>query len=260
MPERFLYRGSSFAYTDQGRGPAVVFLHGHLENRAMWQGLMEALPRAYRNIALDLPGHGTSENLGYTHSMTLMAEVVRALLHHLKLRRVWLCGHSMGGYVALAFAEKYPHMLRGLALINSTPRTDSPQRKKERGQAIALAQRDHERFAALAVPRLFAPQSRERLHQKISYAVEQARQTTPQGNIAALRGMSERPDRTEVLRQATYPVAVLAGEQDPILPPQQWQVLEKLPGVQVFISPYGHMTHWEDPRVLENALRYLLKS
>ncbi|MDZ7845315.1 MAG: alpha/beta hydrolase [Owenweeksia sp.] len=125
----FDFKGISFSYSDFDKGPAVIFLHGHLENRSMWRDIVKEIPKSYRKITLDLPGHGESGNLGYVHTMEDMAEAVKALVNHLKLKRFILAGHSMGGYVALAFAEMFPEQVKGLILMNSNTKADTPEKK-----------------------------------------------------------------------------------------------------------------------------------
>src|SRR5690606_33729582 len=102
------YKNIAINYTDQGKGTAVVLLHGFLENLHMWDSLKNELSRKYRVIAIDLLGHGKTDCLGYIHSMEDNADCVHAVLSELRIRKAVLAGHSMGGYIALAFAELYP--------------------------------------------------------------------------------------------------------------------------------------------------------
>ena len=137
----FEYRSVKFSFSDTGKGKAIVFLHGFLENRFMWDELSEFLPKSYRKIAIDLPGHGNSANLGYIHTMEDMSDMVK---------KHFCVGHSMGGYVSLALAEKYPDNIRGLILMNSTSRADSEEKKKNRDRAVALAKKSHKSYIDLA--------------------------------------------------------------------------------------------------------------
>ena len=109
-----------------------------LASNQLWEAQFEDLSKRYRVIAPDLPGHGSSDSLGYLHAMELLAEAVDALIRHLGLRKVVLIGHSLGGYVSLAFAEKYTDKLKGLILINTTASADSSQRKASRDQLIKM--------------------------------------------------------------------------------------------------------------------------
>ena len=113
------YKNTKISFTDEGKGTAVVLLHGFLENKTMWKAFVPELSKKYRVITVDLLGHGETECLGYVHAMEDQADMLFALLLHLKIRKVVLVGHSMGGYVALAFAELYPDYMKGLFLLNS---------------------------------------------------------------------------------------------------------------------------------------------
>ena len=102
-----IFRQGRIRYKQQGKGRAVILLHGFLEDLHIWDEFSSELSKSYRVISIELPGHGKSENFGYVHSMELMADAVMAVLKQERLRKVVIIGHSMGGYVSLAFAEKY---------------------------------------------------------------------------------------------------------------------------------------------------------
>ena len=116
----------------------MVLLHGFLFSSGIWHDLAASLARSYRVICIDLPGHGESGCFGYVHSMELMAQAVKAVLDQLRLKRYVMAGHSMGGYVALAFAELYPDNLRGLALFHCTAYPDTAEKRHERERAANL--------------------------------------------------------------------------------------------------------------------------
>lgn len=259
MNGSFIFKSVSFAYSDHDKGPACIFLHGHLENRGMWRGTAAEIPKSYRKICLDLPGHGDSGNLGYIHSMDEMAEVVKALAVHLKLKRFILCGHSMGGYVALAFAEKYPECVKGLILMNSSAKADTPEKKKSRDQAIKAAKRDHRGFIRHAIPMLFRPKHRRGMREKVSEVKKEALKTSKQGAIAAIEGMKERPDREVLLHFAPYPVLFIAAQNDPVLPFEMLQEQLKAPQVEPVVTENGHMGHQEDPDIVIPAIKKFIR-
>jgi pimeloyl-ACP methyl ester carboxylesterase len=125
----------SIAYSDTGKGTAVVLLHGFLENQKMWDNYIAPFAKKNRVITIDLLGHGETECLGYVHSMEDNANAVHAVLRVLRIRKAIFVGHSMGGYVALAFAELYPDSIKGLVLLNSTAKADD-ERKLNRDQPL----------------------------------------------------------------------------------------------------------------------------
>ena len=84
----------------------------------MWAREMEAFRKAYRCLALDLPGHGQSSNPPATwHALDNLVRVTRALAHALRARPACLVGHSLGGTIALEFALRYPDEVSGLVLV-----------------------------------------------------------------------------------------------------------------------------------------------
>ena len=111
------HKGINIFYSDVGKGSAVVLLHGFLENATMWKDIVPELSKKNRVITIDLLGHGKSDCLGYVHSMDLFAETVETILKHLRVRKCIIIGHSLGGYVALAFAETHPQKIKGLCFM-----------------------------------------------------------------------------------------------------------------------------------------------
>jgi pimeloyl-ACP methyl ester carboxylesterase len=99
------YKNEKVTFSDSGKGKAVVLLHGFLGSHKIWEQTINNLSTSYRVIAIDLPGHGNTECLGYAHSMDLMAKCVKSVLDSLRLKKYIIIGHSMGGYVGLAFAD-----------------------------------------------------------------------------------------------------------------------------------------------------------
>src|SRR5690606_24365984 len=154
------FKGTTVYYQDEGQGSTVVLLHGFLENSSVWDSVKASLVKRYRVISIDLLGHGKSGCIGYVHTMEQMAEAVKTVLQWLKLRRVSFIGHSMGGYVALAYAEAYPDEVKGLVLANSTARADSQERKDSRDRAIELVKKDHKTFVRMGISNLFRPKNR----------------------------------------------------------------------------------------------------
>ena len=117
--EIYIYKNIEISYTSHGKGSVVVLLHGFLENKSMWNTIIPILLKKNRVITIDLLGHGNSGNLGYLHTMENQAQMVKAVLNHLKLRRFIIIGHSLGGYIALALAELYPENIKKLCLMNA---------------------------------------------------------------------------------------------------------------------------------------------
>lgn len=256
-----LYKKAKIYYSDAGKGPAVVLLHGFLESSTMWKAFFPELEKRHRIICIDLPGHGKSECFGYVHSMDEMANCVAAVLKNLKVRKAKVVGHSMGGYVALAFADLYPDYVKGICLFFSTSRADSAQKKKDRNRAIAVVKKSHKSFIRTALPMLFRSKYRSKLRKEISDAKQDALRTSKQGVIAALEGMKRRPSREILLKFAPYPIHIISGEKDPVIPidtmHKQMKRSEKVSGT-VLKEP-GHMGHIEAPEECLRELKWFLK-
>jgi pimeloyl-ACP methyl ester carboxylesterase len=166
---------AKISFTDTGKGyPNLVFLHGFLETKEVWIDWSSRIPSNYRIITIDLPGHGKSEPIGYYHSMELMAEIVFGVLKQIGIRRYFLVGHSMGGYVCLAYASLFPEKLKAIALIQSTAFADSEERKKIRDKAIKLVKKNHTKYIESTFTTLFTPAFRRKNKKLIQTMMDKA--------------------------------------------------------------------------------------
>ena len=254
------YKTIPIEYTATVKGTAVVLLHGFLENQTMWQHLAPVLATKYRVITIDLLGHGKTDCLGYVHTMEDQAEMVQHVLHELKIRKSVLIGHSMGGYVALAFAERYPDNIKGLVLLNSTSRADSDERKLNRDRAIAAVKQNYSAFVRMAIANLFSEDNREKLADIIEKVKLEALKTPLQGIVAALEGMKIRNDREVLLHFGPYPIALLLGKKDSVLPYEETITQAENTSVALSTFPDGHMSHLENGKELEKTVLAFLKS
>lgn len=240
------YKESQIFYTDEGQGDVIVLLHGFLENSTMWQSLIPHLTTNHRVICIDLLGHGQTGCIGYIHTMEVMAEAVKSVLDELKIYSISLIGHSMGGYVALAFAEKYSTYIKGLCLMNSTAAEDNDERKINRDRAIEAVKKNHKTFVNMSISNLFAPENRERFAKDIKQVKLEALKTPLQGIIAALEGMKIRPNREFILQNTIYKKMLVIGRKDPVL--EYDTLINQVHGVNLEIIefPDGHMSHIEN--------------
>lgn len=249
------FKGIDIHFSEKGAGRALVLLHGFLENRTMWDSLTGTLSKRFRVVAIDLPGHGQTPCLGYVHTMEEMADAVKAVLDHLGLRRYVMVGHSMGGYVTLAFAERYPDHLKGFTLFFSTARADSNEKRIDRDRAIDAVKHNHHRFIRQAIPNLFRPRSRDTFRKEVNHAKAEALKTPLQGVVAALEGMKIRPDREVLLHFGPCPVQMICGERDPVLPFKMIEPQTRGKKVtHLLVTENGHMGHIEDTEECTQAL------
>jgi pimeloyl-ACP methyl ester carboxylesterase len=253
------YKGSPIFYSDEGKGTAIVLLHGFLENSSIWHNLTPKLSKKHRVICIDLLGHGRSGCLGYIHSMELMADIVAAVLKHLKIRRSTLIGHSMGGYVALAFAEKYPDNVKGLCLVNSTARSDSLEKQKHRDRAIQAIKDNHKTFIRLAISNLFRPKNRKLFADAIKSLKKEALKTPVQGIIAALEGMKIRADREALLHFGPYKKLMIIGRRDPVLDYDALKNQTKDSNTKVVEFPDGHMSFIENESEFSKEIMHFIE-
>ena len=244
-----------------GSGPALVLLHGLSEEGDSWQNVAPALADKFEVWLPDLPGAGRSP-LPATGTLTIesIADAVFKSLQSQGLESVTLIGHSMGGYVALAFLEKYGDMLNGIALLHSTPAADTEEKKEQRQKANSLLNGGKkEAFLKPLAEKLFAP---EFLAAHPQIAEEQFRranrlpaETMAQHNSA----MAARSDRTDLLRTTKIPVQWVLGEEDQILPLDATLAFVALPALS-FLSIYkgvGHMSMTEAPeRLISDLSRF----
>lgn len=254
------YKGTNIFYTDSGKGNAVVFLHGFLENASIWGAFIPAISKKNRVICIDLLGHGKTECLGYVHTMELMSEAVEAVLKHLRIRRFTIIGHSMGGYVALAFAEKHPDNLKGLCLLNSTANDDSPEKRKNRDRAILAVKQNHKSFIRIAISNLFRPKNRTLFKDQIEQLIKESQQTPLQGIIAALEGMKIRDDREALLHFTPFKKMMVVSEKDPVLDYQKLINQTKNTEVNLVIFPDGHMSFIENESELLQEMMYFIEN
>ncbi|MDR0908115.1 MAG: alpha/beta hydrolase [Rikenellaceae bacterium] len=257
--EKFIVAGDAairIGDTVEGKR-TVVLLHGYLESLNVWDDFAGLIQPHVRVVAPDLPGHGISEVKGPVHTMEFLADTVHAALTELGVAKCTLVGHSMGGYVALAFAAKYPEMLDGLVLFSSTPNPDSEAKKEAREREVAIIEAGKKELLARTVPsKGFAADNRHRFAHEIEDLSELVMLTEDEGIVALLRGMTERADMNEMLRQLPVPQLFILGRKDEYITPEvAEQVIAAQPQAQVvWLEGSGHNGFIEQPREAAEAL------
>jgi pimeloyl-ACP methyl ester carboxylesterase len=257
--KQILHKNTKISYSDFGSGNAIILLHGYLENSSMWEFCIPEMAKTNRVIAIDLLGHGQSECLGYVHTMEDQADMVFAVLQELKIKKSTLIGHSMGGYVALAFAELYTENLKSLILMNSTSYVDSPERKKNRERAIKMVKKDYTTFVRLSIANLFSEANRVILADEIENVKLEALKTPLQGIIAAQEGMKIRKDRELILQVLKVPTLLILSKKDPVLDYQE--NIKQIENTKIQLTTFadGHMSHIENhEELLKVLLRFLV--
>lgn len=240
----------------QGRGPVALFVHGFPLDASMWIEQIDALSDLRRCISLDLRGFGRSSPVtGAPLTMDQHADDLAGVLDLVSEEEADVIGLSMGGYVALAFAERHPDRLRSLALLDTKPGADSEEAKAGRdAMAERLVEDGRVAVAEAMQTGLLGPDASVAAQARLRTMVEACRYETI---VGALSGMRDRPDRTAVLSSVTVPAAVIVGEQDTVTPPAEAQFMaNELPdAVLTVIAGAGHMTPIEQPAATSAALR-----
>ncbi|MCJ8166954.1 alpha/beta fold hydrolase [Pontibacter sp. E15-1] len=244
-------------YIDAGSGDALVFLHGFCESKQVWAEFMKPLQQQFRTVALDLPGHGDNTLLSDDLGMESQVEDVMRQLKELGIKKCILVGHSMGGYVSLAFAAKYGGMLQGLCLFHSSALPDTDEKKENRDKTISYVERHGvANFINPFVEPLFFRENRDRLKTEIAALKEIGRLTPKASVIGALAAMRDRPDRTHVLRESRYPVLFIFGKDDAAVPLDKALEQCHLPANSMvcFLAKTGHMGMFERSYETRKAL------
>jgi pimeloyl-ACP methyl ester carboxylesterase len=256
--------GKKLFYRSIGRGPCVVLLHGFGEDGAVWKNQFDALP-GYKLIIPDLPGSGRSEMVE-DMSMEGLAEAVKEIIIHETAElffkegephSVVMTGHSMGGYITLAFAEKFPGMLKGFGLFHSTAFADSEEKKQTRRKGIEFMEKHGGyEFLKTSIPNLYSPVTKEKNPSLIVQQIEASRNFSGAALVSYYVSMIQRPDRTPVLQQTHLPVLFIFGKYDNAVPLQDGLKQAHLPNLSYIhiLEKSGHMGMIEER---EEAVRIL---
>lgn len=236
-------------------GQPIVLIHGFGLDRSIWRDVASRYLANHRVILPDVRGHGESEAPKGVYSMTVLAKDIKHLLEFLGVSKAIICGHSMGGYIALAFAENVPERLAGLGLITTRAKPDSEEGRAGRYEMVEKVKEDGSKVLAQSLaPKLSQDEA------IVSRMKEMIAQTPANGIIGALKGMAERPDRRDLLPKIKVPALVVAGEADQIINLQDAeQMARALPrGEFLSIEGAGHMPMLETKSELGQGLLSLI--
>ena len=211
--------GHKIYYRVQGEGKPVVLLHGFGETGDVWQHQVDFLKNNFRVIVPDLPGSGRSEMTG-DMSMEGLAEATRYLVETLEPGRpVTLIGHSMGGYITLAFVEKYARYVNGFGLFHSTAYADTEEKKATRRKGIDFVrQHGAYEFFKTSSPNLFSPLTKQQKPPLVDEFVRGLHNFSPDAVVSYYESMIKRPDRTQMLKTTNLPVLFVIGAHDNAIP------------------------------------------
>lgn len=263
------YQSSSIFYRCAGNGRPVVLVHGFGEDGEIWNRQVDFLKAHFKLIIPDLPGSGQSAMI---NSITIenMADTIKAILDKELPESntpVIMIGHSMGGYITLAFAEKYPDSLKAFGLFSSSAFADSEEKKVARTKSIAFIQRfGAYEFLKTAIPALFLSGQKEPTpsaphNHDIQKLVEEGKKFTPEALTSYYQAMIARPDRIAVLKTFTGPVLFIIGTHDKAVPFEQSMQQCYLPQQSHvhILRNSAHMGMWEETDKANAALLLFLQ-
>ena len=253
--QTFTRNNLSLAYERRGHGAPLVLIHGFPLDHSIWNEVAPLLENDFDLILPDLRGFGQSDRTSPPFTMNDLADDIAGLLDHLGFQSAHLAGHSMGGYVALAFAQGYVSRVRGLALVASQAGADTPERRAGRyTEAAHIAEHGTGDIVAGMTTKLSADERVRR------YVHDLMKKQSPAGMIGAIKAMAERRDNLSVLAAASFPVALIHGDADALIPVSKAQeVHAAVSSAKLFtITGAGHMPMMESPQAVAEALKWFL--
>jgi 3-oxoadipate enol-lactonase len=246
--------GFKLAYERRGKGTPLVLLHGYPLDHTIWEPVLPLLEDDFELILPDLRGFGESDGSKSTYGMADLAADIAGLLTALDIWQAAIAGHSMGGYVALAFARAYPQRVLGLGLVASQVLADTPEKKAGRYQEAddILAHGVRTVAEGMSVKLTGDPGLQARLKALIM-------RQRPEGLAGALRAMADRPDSSGLLPGCNFPIVLIHGLADALIPVERARsVKAAVPQAQLTEIPgSGHMPMMEAPQVTAEALKNL---
>jgi pimeloyl-ACP methyl ester carboxylesterase len=258
MEKVFAYNNVQIHYRVEGEGMPVVLLHGFGEDSRVFKDQVSFLKEHCRLLIPDLPGSGKSALLQDDEaSITSYADCVYALLQHENIQGCILLGHSLGGYITLVFAKKYPQTLLGFGLLHSTAFADTDDKKETRKKGIDFIKKHGaHQFLKTSIPNLFGNQCKEQRPQIIEDLVEKAKGFSDEALIQYYQAMISREDTTDVLEQTKVPVLFILGTEDMAAPLKDVLQQVALPAVSHVhvLQSVGHMGMLELPQAVNKHL------
>ena len=240
----------TLAYSDEGTGLPVVFLHAFPLNRTMWATQEEALSSRHRVITVDLRGHGESDAPLWHYTLDQAADDVRALLDHLSVPQAVFVGLSMGGYILFAFYRKYADWMKGLVLADTRAQADTPEGKDGRFQMAQIVyNQGPAAIADLMIPKLLSPAAIQTKPALVRHVRSMIEGNQISGIAGDLMAMAERPDSVPLLHQIACPTQIIVGELDLASPPSDSKLMaDQIPGARLTTIPgAAHLSNLEEP-------------
>lgn len=256
------FQNKKIFYRIEGKGKPVLLLHGFGEDGNIWNQQISVLKKNNLLIIPDLPGSGQSEMLDGNKTLEDYAEVVKAIADEIILNaktenQFCLIGHSMGGYINLAFAEKYSSLLNSLGLFHSSAFADTDEKIDVRKKAISfMKENGTEAFLKTMIPNLFSEETKKSRPELIDQLFNLSKNISAEALIQYYEAMIKRPDRIAVLKSFEKPVLFIIGEQDTVIPLKTSLDQCHLPAISTIhiLQHSGHEGMWEEANLSNEFL------
>lgn len=259
MQQKRLEADHTLSYFISGKGnQPIILIHGFGEDSRIWKHQIDFLQNAFRFYIPDLPGTGESKIGTNELSVESMAEVIKQMIDEEKIDQCIMLGHSMGGYVTLAFAELYSERLSAFGLIHSTAYADNEEKKAARQKSISfIKEHSAAEFMQTTIPNLFSKSFNTEHKDQVEELIEQGNQFTAEALIAYYTAMINRPDRSHILQKTTVPVLFFIGEEDKAVSPADALAQTALPTVCMakLVPGIAHMGMLEATKELNTTIR-----
>lgn len=266
MDKTITYQSSKIFYRTEGKGEPIVFIHGFAEDGTIWNNQIEFLQQYFLLIVPDLPGSGKSITLSTDNNqlstIEYYADCIKQILTEEKISSCIIIGHSMGGYIALAFAEKYPENLKAFGLFHSTAFADSEEKKTMRRKSIDFINKHGvAEFIKQSTPNLFSASFKEKHPEIIEELIHRYDNFNTVSLVSYYEAMMQRPDRTTVLENFKKPVLFIIGEKDNAVPLDQSLKQSHLPQISYIhiLENAAHMGMFEETKRVNTLLLSFIK-
>ncbi len=265
MPH-IIFKNKKIFYHAEGKGKPVVLLHGFAEDHHVWKYQLEKLRENFYVIVPDLPGSGKSEMLEGDITIEDYAEVVKAIadieIFKEKKKLFTLIGHSMGGYITLAFAEKYPGLLNAFGLFHSSAYADDELKKETRRKGIDFIKNNGAAaFLKTTTSNLFSEKTKKESPDLIEDLIDLSNDFSSEALIQYYEAMIRRPDRAFILTSFLNPILFIIGKNDSAIPLVVSLKQCYLPSVSHIhiLQNSGHEGMWEEKDEVTAILLHFLQ-
>ncbi len=259
----FQWNNQQICYYDKGEGNVLFFIHAFPLNADMWLSQINGFSEEYRTIALDLPGFGDTPAFIEKLTMESAAQLIVELMDYLEIASANIIGLSMGGYIAMEFTKIFPDKVEQLVLANTRARADTEAEVQKRLQtANEILNKGKEQFKVSMVKQLLGEHTLDNNPTIVDLTRRIIDQSSSKGIAAALKGMAERTDNTELLSSISLPVLVIESDQDTLITNQDIDDMVKaIKNVKhMKISRCGHISSIEQPDQFNQGLLHFLQS